>query len=250
MALHESVTPSGYVIVFEDGEADPETGKSKRRAYTVNGEKLVSVTTVLGCLDKPGLIYGAEKVTIAGAIALAKDGRLPSAVPGALSRMKAEELRFWQVWGKKAERGTLAHDDLVALATGAPLPDLDELEPEQRGFARGIANWFADARPRVIEQEQMCASLEHGYAGRPDLYCTIPTLHPTARFLIDLKTTDELPRDQYDNLKPPYPEMLLQLDGYEPARVESGYEPADYGGVLRVDGSGETDLFVDRKSVV
>lgn len=243
MALHESITPSGFSIVFEDGEPD-DKGRTKRRSYTVNGEKLVSVTTVLGCLDKPGLKYAAEKLAVAGAVHLATEGRLPASVDGALSRMKAEELRFWQIWGKKADRGTLAHEDLVSLATGAPLPDLDDLEPEQRGFARGVAGWFADARPVAIQQEQMVASVEHGYAGRPDFYGTIPTLHPTARFLLDLKTTDDLPRDRYENVKAPYPEMLLQLAGYEVARVESGYEPSDYQAVLRVDSTGATDLFV------
>jgi hypothetical protein len=243
MAVHETITPSGFSIVFEDGEPD-DKGKSKRRSYTVNGEKLVSVTTVLGCLDKPGLKYAAEKLGVQGAIILAQDGRLPASVDGALSRMKAEDLRFWQVWDKKKDRGTLAHEDLLALATGAPLPDLDALEPEQRGFAQGVAGWFADARPVAIQQEQSVASVEHGFAGRHDLYCTIPTLHPTARFLLDLKTTAELPRDRYENVKAPYPEMLLQLGGYEVARVESGYEPSDYQAVLRVDSTGATDLFV------
>lgn len=242
--IHTTVTPSGYSIEFEDGEPDPTTGKTRRRAYTVNGEKLVSVTTVLGCLDKPGLKYAAEKLGVAGAVALAKDGRLPATVDGALSRMKSEDLRFWQIWGKKSDRGTLAHEDLVKLATGTPLPPLDDLEPEQRGFAQGVAGWYADARPVAIEQEAMVASVEHGFAGRPDLYCTIPTLHPTARFLLDLKTTEELPRDRYENVKAPYPEHLLQLAGYEVARVESGYEPSDYQAVLRVDASGATDLFV------
>jgi hypothetical protein len=243
MAEHASITPSGISIVFEDGEPD-EDGRSKRRSYLVNGEKLPSVTTILGCLDKPGLKYAAEKLAVAAAIELAREGELPITVEGALSRMKARDLRFWQVWDKKADRGTLAHEDLVALATGADLPDLDGLAPEQRGFAQGVAAWYADARPVMAEQEVMVASLAHGFAGRHDLFGQILALHPTAKFLLDLKTTERLPRYKDGSVKPPYPEMLLQLAGYELARRESGYEASDYQAVLRVEATGSFDLFV------
>lgn len=243
MALHETITPSGIRITFEDGEPDSETGKSKRRCYLVNGDKLPSVTTILGCLDKPGLTYGAEKVTIAGAIALAREGELPTTVEAALSRMKSRDLRFWQVWRAKADRGTVTHDDLVRLATGQEPTALEDLRPDQRAFAQAIAGWYADERPVFDEQEVMVASAEHGFAGRHDLFGVIPRIHPTAKVLLDLKTTEKLPRDKHGNVKPPYPEHLFQLGGYELGRRECGYEPSDYQAVLRVDASGEADLF-------
>lgn len=241
--IHETITPSGYSILFEDGAEDPETGKRKRRSYTVNGQKLASVTTVLGCLDKGGLTWAAAKVSVQGAITLARNGELPANLDGAISRLRSRGLWFQEVWNAKADRGTLAHSDLVALMTGGELRELDAMEPEERRMAQGIARWYADMRPVAIEQETMVASLEHGFAGRPDLYCTIPTLHPTARWLCDLKTTEELPRDRYENVKPPYDEMLLQLSGYEIARRESGYEPSDFQAILRVDGTGEIDFW-------
>lgn len=243
MALHEKVTPSGITIAFEDGEPDPQTGKSRRRAYTVNGEKFVSITTALGCLDKPGLVYGAEKVTVQACIDLAQDGDLPVTVDGALSRMKARDLRFWQVWRAKADRGTVSHADFVKLVMGEEPGDLDDFPPEQRGFIRGLSTLYADEQPVVEEAEQMVASVEHGYAGRPDLFGVWPKRHPTAKCLTELKTTETLPRDKHGNVKPPYPEHLLQLGGQELARRECGYEPSDYQAVLRVDSTGATDLF-------
>lgn len=241
--IHETKTPSGLTITFEDGEPD-ENGKSKRRCYLVDGEKLVSVTTVLGCLEKPGLMYASEKLAIAGAIELAAEGELPTTVDGALSRLKSRDLRFFQQWGRKATRGTVAHEDLVRLAVGEEEPrDLSEFTPDQRGFIRGVSAWYADERPQIDETEVMVASPKFGFAGRHDLFGRLPQRHPTAKFLLDLKTVELLPRFKDKTVRPPYPENLLQLAGYELARRESGYEPSDFQGVLRVDSTGAYDFF-------
>lgn len=242
--IHEITTPSGIVITFEDGEPDPETGKSKRRTYLCDGEKFDSVTTVLGCLDKPGLKYAAEKLAVAGAIELARNGGLPQNVDGALSRMKSEGLRFWQIWGAKALRGTVSHEDLVALTMGHEIADVDTYPVDQQAFIRGVSGWVADERPEIEEAEVMVASTELRVAGRHDLFGRLPRRHSSAKFLLDLKTTESLPRDKAGNVKPPYPEHLLQLGAYERLRRDSGYEPSDYQGVLRVDASGEYDLFI------
>jgi hypothetical protein len=121
VAEHVTTTPSGITIVFEDGLPGPD-GKSRKRSYTVNGQKLPSVTTVLNCLDKPGLKFWGEKVGVAGAIALAREGKLPMNVPGALSAMQARDLRIFQTSDKAASRGTLAHEDLLASSRGRSPP--------------------------------------------------------------------------------------------------------------------------------
>lgn len=241
--IHETVTPSGVSIAFEDGEPDPATGKAKRRQYLVNGEKLPSVTTVLGILDKPGLMYAAEKLAVQGALQLAEDGALPQTVEGALARMKSRELRFWQVWGAKADRGTVTHEELVALATGGALADLDSVAPDQREFLQGAADWFADHRPEVIEQEVMVASIEHGFAGRHDFFGRVPALGE-GTFLVDYKTTEKLPRYKDGQVKAPYPEHLAQLAGYQIARRECDYEVADFQVVVRIDSTGAHDTTI------
>lgn len=242
--IHETTTPNGLTITFEDGEPDPETGKSKRRSYLIDGEKFDSVTTVLGVLDKPGLKYGAEKATMAGAIELARNGGLPQDLDRAIGRLQSEGLRFWQVWGGKARRGTVSHEDLVRLTLGQEIFDLDTFPEDQQAFIRGVSGWVADERPEILEAEVMVASKPLRVAGRHDLFGRLPRRHPTAKFLIDLKTTDKLPRYKSGEVKPPYPEHLLQLGAYELLRRASGYEPSDYQAVLRVDAAGAHDLFV------
>lgn len=257
MAEHTSTTPSGISILFEDGEPNSVTGKSKKRAYTVNGEKLPSVTTILGILDKPGLPWAAEKLTAAGAVELAREGALPLHPAGVLSAMGARNLRFRQVWDGKADRGKLSHEDLVHLAAGRELPPLSDYPREQRGFISGVAAFMADYRPTIHESETMVASLEHGYSGRPDLVVTLGVDRlldgepaPRGRGLLDLKTHEKLPRTKPSQthprgqIKTPYPENLLQLGLYEIARRESGYEPTDWQAVVSVDVEGTVDFTV------
>lgn len=255
--IHTTTTPSGFAIEFEDGEPDPQTDKRKQRCYRVNGEKLPSVTTILGMLDKPGLPWAAEKLTVAGCIALAQEGSLPTFVPAALSAMKARELRFRQVWDKKAERGHLTHSDLIALMLGRELRALSSYLPEERAFIQGASSWHADFRPRVEEHEQMVASVEHGYSGRPDFTATLGvktlpdgTPAPRGLGLLDVKTHEELPRTKPSKtyprgqVKTPYPENLLQLGLYEVARRESGHEPTDWQAVVSIDSHGDWDFTV------
>lgn len=242
MAEHTTVTPSGFQIVFEDGLADPETGTSKRRAYMVNGETLPSVTTVLGVMEKAGLKFAAEKLTVAACLELARTGELPESVMGTLSRMKSRGLRFYQIWDSKKDRGTLAHEDLVALAAGDPLKPLESYPVSSRKVLQGVADWFATERPEVLASEVMVASLAYGFAGRFDLLARLPRRDVVAR--VDLKSTEELPRKKSGDAKPPYGENLAQLALYEVAAVESGYAASDVQAVLRVDASGAWDFHV------
>lgn len=255
MAEHETVTPSGISIVFEDGEPDPATGREKWRSYHVNGQKLPSVTTVLGMLDKPGLVWWSEKLAVVGCIELAREGKLPIKPEAALGQLTNRGLRHFQVAEQKADRGKLSHEDLVHLAAGRELPALDTYPLDQQNFARGLAGLVADMRPTIHESEQMVASVEHGFAGRPDMVVTLGAEQlpngaplPRGRGLLDLKTHDKMPRTKPSatfpegQLRTPYPEALLQVGLYEVGRRESGYEPTDWQGVIRVDANGFADF--------
>lgn len=241
MAEHLTTTPSGIAIRFEDGEPGPD-GKSRKRCYWVNGEQLPSVTTVLGKIDKPGLKFWGEKIGVAGAIALAKEGKLPMSVPAALSAMQARELRIFQTSEKAADRGTLAHEDLLAVTTGAKLIDIGDVSPDQRGFLRGVAAFVSQHRPEAVDAETMVASLEHGFSGRYDLRARLRGIDGVG--LIDLKTTEELSRYKNGAIRPPYDEHLLQVEGYDIASIESGYGESDYRAVVRVDSKGDWDLTI------
>jgi hypothetical protein len=255
--VHETITPSGFSICFEDGLPDPETGKSKKRSYLVNDEKLPSVTTIIGMLDKPGLIWWSEKLATEGCIALAQDGGLPTDVDGALGQLTRRKLRHFQVSEQKAARGNLSHQDFVHLAAGRELPPLDAYSEDQRGFVQGVAAFLADYRPTIVQSELMVASLRHRYAGRLDLHATLgittqPNGMPAPRGLgqIDLKTHDKLPRTKPSKANPegriktPYPEALIQVGLYEVASRECGYDPTAWQGIVRVDAQGNYDFTV------
>lgn len=223
MAEFVTTTPSGIEIVFEDGLPD-EDGKRKRRSYTVDGDKLTSVTTVLGVIAKDGLQWAAEKVTAESIVELAEHGlpidRLtPEQV---LAAMEAENLRFRQVWNDAADLGTAMHE----------LP---------------LETWLPEAE--VLQNEVMVASKHHGFAGRFDY---LVRYHGVV-VRLDLKTTKEIERYKKDgphykkgDAKPPYKEHVAQLGGYEIAAAECGYPTADLSGVLRVTHDGDVDLFLTR----
>jgi hypothetical protein len=235
---HEETTPSGLVIAYEDGLPDPE-GKSKQRAYWIDGEKCPSVTTVLSCLDKPGLPYAAEKLTVEGMLQLDEPVR---SVEVAIERLYSEGLRFFQAWQRKGTRGTEVHDALVDLIAGRDFKmPLDE---STLFYIRALERWYEAESPETTQSEVMVASKVHQVAGRFDWLGVLPMVHWDALIRLDLKTVEKMPRYPNGNIRPPYPENLAQLAGYELCARESGYPASDYQAVLRVDKEGTTDLFV------
>ena len=67
--LTSSTVPAGYTIEYF---VEP------KRAYTIDGVEVPSVTTVLGCLDKPGLPWWGMKTGVEGVLCLAGSGILRS----------------------------------------------------------------------------------------------------------------------------------------------------------------------------
>jgi hypothetical protein len=239
MSRHEETTPSGLHIAYEDGQPDAE-GSSKQRAYWIDGDKVPSVTTVLGCLDKPGLPYAAEKLTVEGMLTLDEN---VASVEHAVNALYAEGLRFFQQWAKKGSRGTEVHDLLARLITGQ-LVLRDTLTDAAVNYADALIEWYDRESPETVQSEVMVASKVHQVAGRFDWLGVLPMVHWDALIRLDLKTVERMPRYPNGNIRPPYPENLAQLAGYELCARESGHPASDYQAVLRVDQEGTTDLFV------
>lgn len=213
--LHTTITPNGLCIAYEDGEPDDD-GKCKRRSYTVDGEKHPSVTTIGNVLAKPGLQYGAEKLTVDAMLYLAQSGLDLATMTreDALKMAGAAQLRFRQVWDFMAELGTDLHE-----------------EP--------LSTWLPDFE--VEQHEQPIASKHYGFAGRFDYFGLWEGL--TTR--LDIKTVNEIPRYADGTPKAPYTENLCQLGGYEIGAAHSGYPAAAQHAILRVErGSGDWDLFI------
>ena len=238
-----------YVREYGDLRIEFFDGKGSARRYLIScpsegidRERFTSVTTITGCFEKEALKYSAQKIGVEGAIALAADGFLPTDPDAALGEMKKRGLQFWQIWGQKADWGTLAHKDLIALAAGE-LVDLDKYPSQVQGFVKGISAWMADYSPKVLEAEVPVASVKHRIAGRFDWLVEIE--HPfLGRGIVDLKTTEKLPKDRQRRLKPPYEEHAIQVKLYDVAAQECDYPPTDFQGILRVDQAGDFDFTI------
>lgn len=209
------VTPAGIEIAFWDSQ-NVESGLEQRRRYAIGGPpldghriKVPSVSTILGVLAKEGLLHWVYRLTLEG-----RDYRAERDEAG--------------------ERGAAAHD-LVVRAMLGERTSLADLPDEYRGWGRAAYRWLRHRRPEVIAAEQMVASVEYRYAGRFDLLARCE--YGLAR--IDFKTVNELKRDRAGKPYPPYAENALQLDGYEGAARESGYEAADIGCVVRLGPDGQ-----------
>lgn len=186
--------PNGEIVFYGD--------KSHRYWWLTPEGKvpLTAVSSVLGILDKPGLLHWVRDVTLRGE-------------------------RFWDVRDAAGTRGTSIHDAAERLALTGRAPKLSEFPEEDQGFVGALAGWWLQARPRKIATEVIVASLEHRYAGRFDLLADING----RRCLVDFKTSRRV-----------YPrEMFLQLEAYEGASLECGHPPTDARLIVRLGEDGE-----------
>ena len=196
------------------------------RKYTVNGEVCPSVTQILGVLNKAALPWWGMTVGVQGVCELARAGedldwRDPEGIVGLLTATKRT---VNHVRDSAATRGKSVHDALEEYATTGATPKPSQFPVEDRGFVQALAKALMELDPQCEQTEVMVGSVEHGFAGRYDLRCTING-QPVR---LDLKTGKRV-----------YDEALLQLAAYELAAVEMGEEPAERLVVLRLDQGGD-----------
>lgn len=237
MELH--TMPSGDVVAFDE---------AKHRYYHLRDSDVVpleSVTQTLGVCPKPGLPWWGMTIGVAGALKLAELGELEREVDGERRPIDVEDavdlLTFHKITVNHVRddaglRGDEAHNVGEALANGT-LPDPDSVTPEHRGYVEALIAGWLDLAPEPELAEVVVCSPTHGVAGKFDLRCRIPEGRtavtdaesgwretiPAGTWIIDYKT----PKAVYDS-------HLLQLAAYEGLSVESGYEPTDHQGVLRL----------------
>lgn len=262
--VHEVTTPSGIRVYYQ---SDP-------RLYRVNNLEVPSVSTVLKVLEKGGLSWWGMQVGIAGVIDLFGKGAVfydpwafdklavnagepnmatSATVENVTDLLKQHKLTVNHQLSKAGDRGTSVHRALEVWAEEGLVPDPDLYPDSERGYVAGLKRFIEDLPPvKVMGQETMVGSAEHGYAGRFDLTLCfnfdadlVTRQTPTGRitrqafqdgfWLLDLKTSSGF-----------YPSQFIQLEAYEQASVECGY-PATVGrAVVRVDKNGFYEV---RKSV-
>lgn len=202
-----------------------DTPEIKRRnygrghGYTIDGQKVPGVTTIIGNgLPKPALMGWAAK-TIAEYVAdrLDQDGdhviadqlvgdlgelaRTKSKQwPDKLSRTKVAELLkgiHYEDRDQAAKRGTEVHGIAERLASGE---EVDVPEP-LTGHVDAYLQFLDDWQPTDALLEFVGGNLTHRYSGTGDM---IATLIDGKRWLLDIKTSRS----------GPFGEVALQLAGY------------------------------------
>lgn len=241
--------------VVNDEDREWLLGSAQREAggWAEEGwREIPSVTTVLGVLDKSGpLVWWAQRVACEGVIELEKQGKLRGDLGGfpaegqtIVDKLVEHRLSTNHVRDSAGDRGQAVHDALEAWARYGHMPDPSIYPEEQEGYVRGLVAFLKDVpSAEPVGAEVLVASSEYGYAGRYDLRMRTSKAHdvvvrrtatkirrrelPAGMYLADLKTSKAI-----------YGSHARQLEAYEQASVESGYEPTDGRGVLLVTPDG------------
>lgn len=204
-------------------------------------QRLWSVTTIIGCLEKQALLYwSAEEaakcaVSVSGSLKqrIAEDGEDQVVLWLRDARFRRPKDRL-----SATSLGTCAHHACETYALTGTRPDDDELAaiiraeagPDFTGTQPEVAvlnqmldqfdRWLQRFQPAYQATEVVVYHPTYGYAGQTDGFLTIDGV----RLIIDYKTS----RDGYDrkgNPKIPYPEAALQLAAYRYAEFAAVWRP-------------------------
>jgi hypothetical protein len=160
------------------------------------GNKGLSVTTITGQLDKPGLKYWANDIGLKG-------------------------ITIKEYFSETAEAGNIAHEYILSKIGGpAPTIHFDRRSPIGKHVVNMLAkfeNWAVGKafEAHFVEKEFVSSQ---GYYGRLDWAGILDG----QRTLIDIKSADEV-----------YQESYLQLSAYRDLLLENGW-PVDRAVVLLV----------------
>jgi hypothetical protein len=266
-----SVTPAGIEIAYWSLPKDKAWNR-KRRWYELrkgsNGKwrEVPSVTTVLDVLAKDALTWWGMGVGAEGVLTLVQVGLLVPAksatgvsvlacagpdgsmvVAGkadVVELLKKCKLTTNDVRDAGGDRGQSVHDAFELWCKEGVLPVPDLFPPHELPYVQGLLRFITESGARAVENEKIVGSHKHGFAGRFDVTIEYPAdveivVHHTpvkgdqtavleaGIYLDDLKTS----KDVYDS-------HFKQLEAYEAASVECGYEPTKGRGVIHVDAQG------------
>ncbi len=146
-------------------------GKTARRHYLLDGEEVYSVSSIVGCLDKPALVRWIEDQATRGAVQAERLGEL-AGVPEEdwCRRVRSLNLGASAKRDEGADRGTIVHDALHTLAVEGRAPNPADVPGIARPWVRGaVAAWLSLGDGDVIAAEEIVCHPELRYAGRFDL---------------------------------------------------------------------------------
>ena len=156
------------------------TTKKPRRNYKdANGKKLPGVTTILGVLDKPALLWWAAREAAQATAAAIVDGGMP-----ADRAIEVGKKAPFQRRQDAADAGTQAHACVEAHYAGDPWPE--DASDAARACAKRVIDHIAARGYSVVVSEWAGTMGEYGsgFAGTLDLIVEKDDL----RYIADLKT--------------------------------------------------------------
>lgn len=188
---------------------------SETHRYTVDGEKIPSVTGILGIVNKPALLYWAAN--------MASDYWKESIEVGCTY----DEVQLEMIWAnaKKAHKvkkdesclvGNLVHRWCEQYIKGEH--PIMPTNPQVLGSVERFLKWIKDNDVKFLSSEQAVFSRLNKYCGTVDFFCVIK-----GKLLIgDIKTSNAI----YHN------SMGSQLAAYLAARTEEYPQEKYSGGIL------------------
>ncbi|MDE2096423.1 MAG: PD-(D/E)XK nuclease family protein [Patescibacteria group bacterium] len=180
----------------------------------------ISVTTIIGALDKPALVYWSAEETAKAAIRIA--GSLPARITedGEEAVIKyLRDARFQSIKGRRTanELGTAVHAACEEYALTGIKPQVDD---EVQPFLDRFDAWLDIWQPVYEAVETSVYSPKFGYAGTLDAIMRIDG----QLVMADYKTSRES-TDKQGKPKRPYPEVALQLAAYRHAEFAATWHP-------------------------
>lgn len=192
-------------------------------------QQLWSVTTIIGALDKPALMYWCAEQTAKAAINQANtwQGMLADDHADCAHNDAQEcaavkwlrDARFRKVPGEKSDTqmGTDVHAACEEYVLTGVRPDVPaDVEP----YLVQFEEWCQRAQPAYQAAEVTVYHPTFGYAGTSDAFLTVDGVRTVA----DYKTTRK-PLDSRGQRKTPYPEVALQLAAYRHAEFAAAWRP-------------------------
>lgn len=203
--------------------------------FPPDDQKLISVTTALNILDKPGLLYWAAEHAARAAVderdIWEKLDRHEAIrwLSNARFRQSGEEL-------SATELGTVVHSLIEHTVRDNKVPTFSSSvlssQMEAKPFLERFGEWLDKVQPEFLYTEIPIFNLYHGYAGTCDAIGKING----KKVIIDYKTTRKSFTNQGKPTKP-YPEASLQIAAYRqgevfledlPARKEEDHDGRSY----------------------
>lgn len=171
--------------------------------------RMWSVTTLIGCLEKPALVYWSAEQTALAAIRQVKTWQSIEQENGTDEAVKfLTGARFRTPKGERgaAELGTAVHAAIEEYTLTGVRPEVDD---EIAPFMLRFDEWAQVWQPEYIASEVTVYAPDRGYAGTCDGFMVLDGVP----VIFDYKTSKKS-FDKQGKPTGPYPEVGLQLAAY------------------------------------